>query len=157
MRRTKEDKMGKGEWNPWRGLDEFREQMDRMVDAARQGQRPVGVPGSGYVWMPLADIVETAQALVVRVELPGIAPEQVLVEIADGALVVRGERPADCDETETAYHLLERAHGAFARRFPLPEDTDDAGISAVLREGLLTVTVPRRSAMSPLKRTLTLE
>jgi len=149
--------MGKGEWNPWRGLDEFREQMDRMVDAARQGQRPVGVPASGYVWMPLADIVETAQALVVRVELPGIAPEQVLVEIADGALVVRGERPADCDEAETAYHLLERAHGPFARRFPLPEDTDGAGISAVLREGLLTVTVPRRSAKSPLKRTLTLE
>jgi HSP20 family protein len=148
--------MGKGEWNQWRGMDEFREQMDRMLDAAQHGPASTGAPGVGYVWMPLADIVETDQALVVRIELPGISSEQVVVEIADGALVVRGERPADCDDADTVYHLLERAHGAFARRFPLPEDTDGEAIKAVLREGLLTVTVSRRRASRPLRRTVQL-
>lgn len=148
--------MGKGDWNQWRGMDEFREQMDRMLDAAQHGPTAAGAPGAGYVWMPLADVVETDQALVVRIELPGIAQEQVVVEIADGALVVRGERPADCTDADTVYHLLERAHGAFARRFPLPEDTDGEAIKAVLREGLLTVTVPRRRASRPLRRTVQL-
>jgi len=149
--------MGKGHWIQWRGMDEFREQMDRMLDAARQSPALSGLPCSGYVWMPLADITETAQALVVRIELPGVAPDQVLVEIADGALVVRGERLPDSvgrEDADTAYHLMERAHGAFARRFALPEDADGEGISAVLREGLLTVTVPKRSPALPARRTL---
>lgn len=152
--------MGKSQWIQWRGMDEFREQMDRMLDAARQGPTPSGVSNAGYVWMPLADIIETAQALVVRIELPGVAPEQMLVEVADGALVVRGERPPDSvtrEDADTAYHLMERAHGAFARRFPLPEDADGEGISAVLREGLLTVTVPKRRPAIPVRRSLILD
>ena len=148
--------MGKSQWVQWRGMDEFREQMDRMLDAARQGPTLSGAACPGYVWMPLADITETAQALVVRIELPGVAPEQVLVEVADGALVVRGERPPDScgEDAETAYHLIERAHGPFARRFPLPEGADGEGISANLREGLLTVTVPKRRSSLPARRTL---
>ncbi len=152
--------MGKSQWVQWCGADEFREQMDRLLDAARQGMAPSGACGAGYVWVPLADVLETAQALVARIELPGVAPEQVLVEVADGALVVRGERPPDSvtrEDADTAYHLMERAHGAFARRFPLPDDADGEGISAVLREGLLTITVPRRSPAKPTRRTLSLD
>jgi HSP20 family protein len=149
--------MGKSQWIQWRGVDEFREQMDRLLDAARQGMTQPGACGGGYVWVPLADVTETPQAFVARIELPGVAPGQVLVEVADGALVVRGERPSDCEDADTAYHLMERAHGAFARRFPLPEDADGEGIRAVLREGLLTVTVPKRSPAAPARRTLILE
>ncbi len=149
--------MGKGQWIQWRGVDEFREQMDRMLDVASQGPTLSGASCSGYVWTPLADITETAQALVVRIELPSVAPEQVLVEVADGALVVRGERPPDCvprEDADTVYHLMERAHGPFARRFPLPEDADGEGISATLREGLLAITVPKRRPALPVRRTL---
>jgi HSP20 family protein len=149
--------MGKSQWIQWRGMDELREQMDRMLDAARQEPSPAGLPSSGYLWMPLADVTETSQALVARIELPGVAPEQVLVEVAEGALVVRGERPADREEADTTYYLMERAHGAFARRFPLPADADGENIRAVLREGLLTVTVPKRCAAIPVRRTLILE
>jgi HSP20 family protein len=149
--------MGKSQWVQWQGMDEFREQMERMLDAARQGISPSTAPGAGYVWMPLADVLETAAGLVARIELPGVPPELVVVEIADGALVVRGERPTDREDAETAYHLLERAHGTFARRFPLPEDADGEKISATLREGLLTVTVPRRSPALPVRRTLELD
>ncbi|MBU1040500.1 MAG: Hsp20/alpha crystallin family protein [Proteobacteria bacterium] len=152
--------MAKSQWVQWGGLDEFREQMDRMLDAAGQGPALAGASCPGYVWTPLADITETAEALTVRIELPGVTPEQLLVEVADGALVVRGERPSDCacgEDVETAYHLMERAHGPFARRFPLPEDADGESICAQLREGLLTVTVPKRRATLPLRRTLKLD
>ncbi len=162
--------MGKSQWNQWRGTDEFREQMDRMLDRVGQGPTLSAGTSQGYVWMPLADIIETAVALVLRIELPGVAQEQVLVEVADGALVVRGERPPDADsradsragsgvsdDADTVYHLMERAHGAFARRFPLPEDAHGEGISAVLREGLLTVTVPKRRPAAPARRILLLD
>ena len=158
--------MGKSQWFQWRGMDEFREQMDRMLDTTGQGPTLSVGGGTGYVWMPLADITETAAALVLRIELPGVAPEQVLVEVADGALVVRGERPPDADfpaesgvgdVADTVYHLMERAHGAFARRFPLPEDAHGEGITAVLRAGLLTVTVPKRRPAAPARRVLLLD
>lgn len=149
--------MGKSQWVQWRGMDEFREQLDRMLDASRHGPKLSGVSGEscpGYVWMPLADITETDNALVVRIDLPGVEQEGLLVEVADGALVVRGERPTDSEDADTVFHLMERAHGAFARRFPLPEDADGEGISAVLRAGLLTVTVPKGRSAVPVRRTL---
>lgn len=146
--------MGKGQWIQWRGTDEFREQMDRMLEAARQEPSQSGALGTGYVWVPLADVIETAQAFLARLELPGVAPEQVLVELAEGALIVRGERPPEHEEADTAYHLMERAHGTFARRFPLPADADGEGISAVLREGVLTITVPKRRPAIPARRCL---
>ena len=156
--------MGKSQWFQWRGMDEFREQMDRMLDGAGQGPSLSTGGSPGYVWMPLADITETTVALMLRIELPGVAPEQVLVEVADGALVVRGERPPDPDsgpgsgdDADTVYHLMERAHGTFARRFPLPENAHGEGISAVLREGLLTVTVPKRRLTIPARRILLLD
>jgi HSP20 family protein len=144
--------MGKSQWLQWRSVDEIREQMDRMLDSASQGPSMPGAPG--YAWLPLADITETAQALVVRMELPGVSQEQLLVEVADGALIIRGERPSEREEPDTVFHLMERAHGSFARRFPLPEDVHGEGISALLREGLLTVTVPKRSPAVPARRSL---
>lgn len=149
--------MGKSHWDKWRGMDEFREQMDRLLDAARQGLPHCCLSGPGLLWMPLADVVETPQALIARIELPGVVQDQVLVEIVDGALVVRGERPVDREDAEASHHLMERAHGAFARRFPLPEGADGEGISAVLRHGLLVVVIPKHRAAAPPRRTLTLE
>jgi len=144
--------MGKSQWDAWRFRGEFREQMERFLEEAGQGQ-----PGGAYLWTPLADVLETAQALVVLVELPGVAAGQVLVEIVDGDLVVRGERPFSREDPEPAYHVVERAHGAFARRFPLPAGVDGAGVSATLRDGLLTVTVPKRAPRTPARYSLVVE
>lgn len=146
--------MGKSQWDAWRFRGEFREQVERFLEEAGQGQISCG---GAYVWTPLADVLETAQALVVLVELPGVTAGQVVVEIVDGDLVVRGERPFACEDPEPAYHVVERAHGAFARRFPLPPGVDGAGVSASLNEGLLTVTVPKRAQKNPARYSLVVE
>jgi HSP20 family protein len=146
--------MGKSQWDAWRFRGEARQEMERFLEAAGQG-RCQG--GGAYVWTPLADVLETAQAFVVLVELPGVSTEQVVVEIADGDLVIRGERPFSCEESEPAYHVVERAHGAFARRFPLPAGVDGALVSASLRDGLLTVTVPKRAPRTPAQYVLVVD
>jgi len=141
--------MGKGKWTPWSGVDEFRHQVERLLE---EGQAGAKLQAAGYVWAPLADVRETSEAIIAQVELPGIKADQVVVEIVDGDLVVRGERPYDriqdsCEagqETaEPVYHLIERAHGTFARRFPLPPGVDGDTVTASLSDGLLTVTVPK--------------
>jgi HSP20 family protein len=136
-----------GKWNPWSEMDELRQQMERLFDEAREARNRCS--SAGYVWAPVADVLETAEAVIVQVELPGIAPEQVVVELHDGDLLVRGERPCEHERPGHAYIMVERAHGAFSRRFALPTGVDGAGISAVLSEGLLTVTIPRSGARGP--------
>ena len=73
-------------------------------------------PAAGYVWSPRADVLDTPQAIIAQVELPGIRPEQVVVEIVDGDLVVRGERNYECGEIEDpTYIIMERAHAKHRR------------------------------------------
>jgi HSP20 family protein len=130
-------------------MDEFREQVERFLDESCGGAR--NVAPSGYVWAPLADLMETPQAIIAQVELPGVPAELVVVEVLDGELVVRGERPCErgqepvCQEEagDPIYHIMERAHGTFARRFPLPPGIDAGAVSARLEGGLLTITVPK--------------
>lgn len=144
--------MGIGKWDPWGSMDEFRQQMERLFDEARGVQSPA--TACGYIWAPLADVLETPQAIIAQVELPGVRPEQVVVEILDGDLVVRGERPFERDEPEPTYIMMERAHGTFARRFPLPPGVDGSAVRATLSEGLLTITVPKRATCAPGRFTL---
>lgn len=140
--------MGKGKWNPWRGMDDFRGQVERMLEESQADMCRKNA--TGYVWTPLADVFETSQAIVVQVELPGVSEAQVIVEIVDHDLVVRGERPCprcqESGEAESVYHLIERAHGCFARRFSLPPGVNGQGITACLAEGVLTITVPKVGA-----------
>lgn len=150
--------MGYGKWDPWRGLDEVRSHLERLADEGRTRLDP---ESCGYIWAPLADMLETSQSIIVQVELPGITADQILVEIVDGDLLVRGERPcerpAGTDEQEPTHHLIERAHGIFARRFPLPPGIAADGITARLKDGLLTIVVPKGRAKAPYKFSLVVE
>jgi len=142
-------------WDSWRNMDEFRQQMERLFDEARNMRDE---PAAGYVWSPRADVLQTPQAIIAQVELPGIRPEQVVVELVDGDLVVRGERNYECAEIEEpTYIIMERAHGTFARRFALPPGVDGAAVTATLVEGLLTVTVPKAGGCAPDRFTLVIE
>lgn len=148
--------MGKGKRNPWHGADDFWQHVERMLDEGRGGMNPA--TATGYLWTPLADVLETPQAFIIQVELPGVTAEMLLVEIVDNDLVVRGERPCarsqEREEPEPAYHLMERAHGAFARRFPLPPGLDGQNVTARMIEGVLTISLPKARAKSPARFSL---
>lgn len=142
--------MGKGRWDPWSGMDDFRQQLERMVEEGRAALCRQSVVG--YAWTPLADVFETLEALVIQVELPGVPSQHVLVEILDGDLVIRGERPRprspELEDQEPVFHLMERAHGFFARRFSLPPGVDGQAVTASLNEGVMVITVPKAGAKS---------
>lgn len=137
--------MAKLNWNPWIGLAEVKAGEDRLVSRSRlKPDRPGGLCNAAYFWTPVADVLETAEAFVIAVELPGVDHESVVVEVKSKTLWIYGERcQQKPSEGEGVYHALERSYGPFARKFSLPKGVDHAGVSAVLRNGLLEVSIPK--------------
>jgi len=94
---------------------------------------------------PAADVVETENALRVLVELPGISPENVSVDLENNVLTIQGNKPeqrSEGDEKHT-WHLMERRYGTFSRSFMLPRDVDQERIEASFENGVLTVAIPK--------------
>ena len=100
-------------------------------------------------WTPAMDLLETEDSFVVRADLPGLAQEDVAVEVEDRVLTIAGERRAEVDEGRKATYVLERATGAFRRSLKLPEGVDADAIAATFDRGVLEVRIPKPEAVKP--------
>ncbi len=141
--------MAKLSWHPWMTADDLREAVDQLVGeslAATGGRRP---GGCGYLWKPAADVYETERDLVIQIELPGFAIEDVNIEIRDDRLWVYGERRFERDAEAGGFLALERCYGPFARQFVLAGAIDRDRIAATLKHGLLTLVVPKEKRPEP--------
>ena len=116
-------------WDPLRDLLALQEQIGQLVGTDAPG------------WTPPADFYETADALVLTVELPGLKREHVDIQAEENRVVIRGERSGQvpCEQ----YHRVERGHGRFSRAFMLPEPIDVDAVTADLKDGVLTLTMPK--------------
>ena len=98
----------------------------------------------GTPWAPPIDVYETADRYVITAEVPGLARDQIDLSLKDNRLMIRGTRPAGIPESATRhYHQIERGHGSFQRTFALGEPVDATKITADLRDGVLTVVLPK--------------
>jgi len=95
---------------------------------------------------PAVDIVENDGAYLVKAELPGVAPENIDVQVENDVLTVRGERKSDSVEERGGYRRVERSYGSFARSFALPKGTKAEAIEAQVEHGVLTLTIPKAAA-----------
>jgi HSP20 family protein len=100
-------------------------------------------------WAPPVDIYETEDAIVLKAELPGIDPKDVEVRVEDNTLYLKGERNYEKDVNEQNYHRVERSYGSFARSFSLPNSIDAEKVKAEYKDGLLTLTMPKREEAKP--------
>lgn len=98
--------------------------------------------GRGVAWLPQVEVLQRGDSLVVRADLPGLRPDDVRVEVDNGALTISGERSYQAeDENEGVYHS-ERAYGAFLRTIPVPQGINPDDVQARFTEGVLEVTIP---------------
>jgi HSP20 family protein len=98
-------------------------------------------------WAPPIDVYETEDRYVVTAEVPGLAREQIDVAVQDNRLSIRGARSGGTPESSTRhYHQVERGHGAFERVFRFADPVEQDRITADLRDGVLTVTLPKAAA-----------
>jgi HSP20 family protein len=102
---------------------------------------------------PAFDIVEHDEAYEVSADLPRIDEKNVDVKIVDGNLTIKGETQEETEEKKKDYHLRERYFGAFERSFRIPEGVDADKIEASFKNGVLTVTLPKKAeARKPAKK-----
>ncbi len=96
---------------------------------------------------PASEASEAGDVYKISVELPGVAEEDVDLSVADGVVTLKGEKKTEREEKGETWFFSERQYGAFSRSFRLPPDADPAGVDAALKDGVLTVTVPRKKAV----------
>lgn len=94
---------------------------------------------------PDADVIERENEIRVVLEIAGLRPEDVEVELENNVLTVSGEKRLERNEGEerSTFHLTERRYGRFSRSFVLPRDVDAEQIEATFQDGLLTISVPK--------------
>jgi HSP20 family protein len=113
-------------------------------------------PATARPWTPAVDIRETENALVVKADLPDVDEKDIDIRIENGTLALKGERKFEKDETvKGGYHRIERSYGAFARYFTLPDTVDAEKVQAEFKNGVLTITLPKKEAAKP--RTIKVE
>ncbi len=129
-------------WIPFKDLLFLQDRLSRIFDEALA--RYGGLEDiSMCTWTPPTDIYETRDSIVLKVEIPGIDIKDVTVEIKENILTLKGERVfTKCSESEN-YHRMECSYGAFQRACTLPAAVDKDKVKAVLKDGILEITVPK--------------
>jgi HSP20 family protein len=102
-------------------------------------------------WMPATDVVEAEDHYVLRADLPGLAEEDVDIEVEDRVLTVSGERKSEHETSKDGYRRIERAFGRFSRSVTLPEGVDADSISAGFDRGVLEIRIPKPAQRQPRK------
>lgn len=101
-------------------------------------------------WGLLAgELAETAKEVVVRVELPGLDKEDCEISIEGNVLQVRGEKRFERESSDSTYHVMQRAYGAFQRSIALPRNVDTEHAQASFKNGVLTVRLPKEGSDQP--------
>ncbi len=131
--------------SPFGGFVDLVSEVNRMRALGRTGHDPVHghdePRGYSSAWVPTADVFARADALVIRIELPGMAPDDIEVGYAAGVLTVSGERNTDLGAEEATFYVRERLRGSFRRTMTLPEGTPASAITAEFSAGLVEITV----------------
>lgn len=123
-------------------------EFDRLFNAMERAFGDVALPAMGWSFdalVPAADVIETAEAVTVRMDLPGHDPKAIHVNVENDILTVRSERKSEIEERQAHMHRSERSYGMYARSFVLPATVDAARAEAKYERGVLTVTLPKRA------------
>ena len=98
---------------------------------------------------PAVDVVEHDDKYVVKVELPGVAKDDVKITMRDNILTIRGEKKQEDHAKESGFQRVERSYGSFQRSFILPTTVRNDGVDATYRDGILTITLPKAEEARP--------
>lgn len=129
----------------WHEMERMQEEMNRLFNyyAPSRYRRAPSYPALN-LW---AD----EESVIVRAELPGIAPEELDISVDNGDLTLSGQRTRDEVPEGTTYHRQERNYGSFSRTIRLPFKIEAEGVEAVMKNGVLTLTLPRAEEDKPKK------
>jgi len=130
---------------PWtrfpRSFSDFEINFPKML--SRVFDPDEGFLTGDFSFVPEANIAETDKTVEVSMDLPGMKPEEVKVEMHEGQLWITGERKEEKEEKGKTWHRVERRSGQFRRVLSLPTNVDAERVDAKLADGVLHVTLPK--------------
>ena len=130
-------------FDPVRDLFTLQDRMNRLFEeAARRGDAEAENEIERADWIPAADVYEEAGEFIITLDLPGIRRDGLDVNLDEGRLTIRGERPP---REGVQPRRSERPHGRFVRSFSLPDAVDRHAITADYKDGVLTLHLPKRA------------
>jgi HSP20 family protein len=134
------------QFQPFRTSSSFQDQLNRLFNETfdRSSDEANLTP-----WAPAVDIYETEHQLVVKADLPDIKPEQLDIRVENNILTIRGERKFEKKVNEENYLRVERAYGSFSRSFSLANTVNTEAIQADYKNGVLTLSIPKREEAKP--------
>jgi HSP20 family protein len=139
-------------WNPCRGplglnreWENFLEEFGWPARRRWQGEEE----GAESTWLPAVDMTETKDEYALKVDLPGLAKEDVKVTFTEDVLTIAGEKKAEKETKEHNLHRSERVFGAFTRSFRLPGPVAGDKIKAEFKNGVLSLNVPKAEGSKP--------
>lgn len=132
--------------NPFRALQRFADEVDRMFDDFGFGGRSSSATGlwrgSAGAWAPDIEAFRRGDQFVIKADLPGLSKDDLTIEVTDAAVTLQGERKAEHKEDREGYYRSERSYGSFCRVIPLPEGAMTDQAKANFRDGVLEITMP---------------
>jgi HSP20 family protein len=136
------------EWDPF-----------RMMEALLRWDPMRSEGGSGFLseaadFAPRLDVKETKDAYLLKADLPGMTDKDVEVTVTGNVLTIAGQREEERREEGDRYYATERSYGRFARSLSLPDGADLDNLKAELKEGVLTLQIPKRPEVQPKRITI---
>ena len=128
-------------FDPFRELNDLRHGLNHLnavfskLEKAKKDER--------FDFVPSASTREADDAYFVEIDLPGIAKEEIVIDVDDKLLRISGERKVRTGQKEDDYYKVESRYGRFERRFTLPEDVENDAIEAASQDGVLVVKIPK--------------
>jgi len=127
----------------------FSRRFDPMNALVRLQEEFVRDPGtSGWRAFPAVNVLDDEDDLVVQLEVPGIAPENLSIEASGRTLTVSGKREPAVP-AQAGFRRQEGWSGEFSRSLQLPADVDPARAEATHKHGVLSIRIPKREEARP--------
>jgi len=134
-------------WDPFKDMmivNEFFDPVQATLDKEKN-----------CMWSPAVDVYETEKSIVLTAELPGVQSSEINLTIQDDVLLLKGERRFEKDVKQENYRVVERNYGHFSRRFTMPCEVDGEHVTAAFKDGILKVTIPKKTTSRKINVELT--
>jgi HSP20 family protein len=119
------------------GLRLFQDTVNRLLSE----------PSSARPWAPAVDIFETENELVLKADIPQVDLKDIDIRVENDTISIKGERKFTSEGG--GYHRIERSYGSFVRAFSVPNTVDTEHVRADYKNGVLTVTLPKKEVAKP--------
>jgi HSP20 family protein len=146
------------ETNPFRMMRRFTKDMEGLFEGIpgfgfptffRKDFRPFLMEFDKMEWLPQLEVIHNNGQFIVRADLPGLTKDDVIIEVTNDVLTIRGERKAESEEKREGFFRTERMYGSFYRQVPLPEGVKTENAVATFTNGVLEITMPAATKVEP--------